>query len=265
MSILNNKTETTKCEEEYDKLKNFKFTENISNLVENNEIQKPKKEKKEKKDKKEKREKNDKKGEKEKEIVEKEIVEKEIVEKETVEKETLAKEIPNNCLSESNNRDLLYLANKEVYNRYKLEKENTKEHILHDFTKYKLEIREKINELFTFYSDPTNDLNDMLESNNEIIQQNNYFYLFIKSLIKYIKTEKYNVLIQNNLTKYTNHNGKGNNNEGNNNKGNNNVSIDKIVDMNQLNKEVKPTDLSKFVTIKNAVILKKILPKKIEL
>jgi len=247
MSILNNKTETTKCEEEYDKLKNFKFTENISNLVENNEIQKPKKEKKEKK---EKREKKDKKGEKEKEIVEKEIVEKE--------KEILEKEMPKNCLSESNNRDLLYLANKEVYNRYKLEKENTKEHILHDFTKYKLEIKEKINEQFAFYSDPTNDLNDMLESNNEIIQQNNYFYLFIKSVIKYIKTEKYNALIQNNLTKYTNHNGSGE-------EGLIEESIDKIVDMNQINKEVKATDLSKFVTIKNAVIQKKILPKKIEL
>ena len=249
MSILNNKTETTKCEEEYDKLKNFKFTENISNLVENNEIQKPKKEKKVKK---EKREKKDKKGEKEKEIVEKEIVEKE---KETLAKEILAKEMPKNCLSESNNRDLLYLANKEVYNRYKLEKENTKEHILHDFTKYKLEIREKINEQFAFYSDPTNDLNDMLESNNEIIQQNNYFYLFIKSVIKYIKTEKYNALIQNNLTKYTNHNVEKGLEE----------SVDKIVDINQINKEVKATDLSKFVTIKNAVIQKKILPKKIEL
>lgn len=236
MSILNNKTETAKCEKEYDKLKNFKFTENISNLVENNIIQKPKKEKKEK------REKKDKKGEKEKEIVEKE-------------KETLVKEISNNCLSESNNRDLLYLANKEVYNRYKLEKENTKEHILHDFTKYKLEIREKINEQFAFYSDPTNDLNDMLESNNEIIQQNNYFYLFIKSVIKYIKTEKYNALIQNNLTKYTNHNVEKGLEE----------SVDKIVDMNQINNEVKATDLSKFVTIKNAVIQKKILPKKIEL
>lgn len=259
MSILNNKTETTKCEEEYDKLKNFKFTENISNLVENNEIQKPKKEKKVKK---EKREKKDKKGEKEKEILEKEIVEKEketlakeILEKKSLTKEILEKEIPKNCLSESNNRDLLYLANKEVYNRYKLEKENTKEHILHDFTKYKLEIKEKINEQFAFYSDPTNDLNDMLESNNEIVQQNNYFYLFIKSLIKYIKTEKYNALIQNNLTKYTNHNVEKGLEE----------SVDKIVDNNQINKEVKATDLSKFVTIKNAVIQKKILPKKIEL
>ena len=258
MSILNNKTETTKCEEEYDKLKNFKFTENISNLVENNEIQKPKKEKNVKK---EKREKKDKKGEKEKEIVEKEIVEKE--------KEILEKEMPKNCLSESNNRDLLYLANKEVYNRYKLEKENTKEHILHDFTKYKLEIKEKINEQFAFYSDPTNDLNDMLESNNEIIQQNNYFYLFIKSVIKYIKTEKYNALIQNNLTKYTNHNGEKGLEEGlekgTTEKGLAEESIDKIVDINQINKEVKATDLSKFVTIKNAVIQKKILPKKIEL
>ena len=250
MSILNNKTETTKCEEEYDKLKNFKFTENISNLVENNEIQKPKKEKQEKKDKK-----GETKGKKnKKEIVEKEILDKEFLKKETLTKETLVKDIPNNCLSESNNRDLLYLANKEVYNRYKLEKENIKENILHDFTKYKLEIREKINEQFAFYSDPTNDLNDMLESNNEIIQQNNYFYLFIKSVIKYIKTEKYNALIQNNLTKYTNHNVEKGLEE----------SVDKIVDINQINKEVKATDLSKFVTIKNAVIQKKILPKKIE-
>tara|TARA_B110000261_G_scaffold133940_1_gene150944 strand:- start:1115 stop:1870 length:756 start_codon:yes stop_codon:yes gene_type:complete len=250
MSILNNKTETTKCEEEYDKLKNFKFTENISNLVENNEIQKPKKEKQEKKDKK-----GETKGKKnKKEIVEKEILDKEFLKKETLTKETLVKDIPNNCLSESNNRDLLYLANKEVYNRYKLEKENIKENILHDFTKYKLEIREKINEQFAFYSDPTNDLNDMLESNNEIIQQNNYFYLFIKSVIKYIKTEKYNALIQNNLTKYTNRNVEKGLEE----------SVDKIVDINQINKEVKATDLSKFVTIKNAVIQKKILPKKIE-
>ena len=68
-------------------------------------------------------------------------------------------------VNKTKHADLMLLGNKELYN--KLVNKNEKSIIMkNDFIKYKKEIKTKINELFTYYSDPSNNCL-FINNNNE--------------------------------------------------------------------------------------------------
>jgi len=167
-------------------------------------------------------------------------------------------------INKTKDADLMLLGNKELYN--KLVTKNDKSVIIKkDFIKYKKEIKTKINELFSYYSDLSNNNNEILVNNNEDSKYLNAFNLFIIHYIENIKVNNFKKEIQNELSIYNN------NNLFDNIKDN---SLNSIIDFSNIhfnldlnkdlfNKEKKQNNtLDDFVEKKNIKIKPKILPKK---
>lgn len=156
--------------------------------------------------------------------------------------------------------DIYYLASKE--NQYKLKIENNQINSNNirnkEFLKYKKEIKNKINELYSFHSD--NSGNKIFSNvNNENEKYIDHFNLFIFHLIKYLKSEKIKTQIQKEL------------NDFNSIKDFSNLEISNDFSFNDIKKanniifnipKSKPSTLEDFVSIKNIEIKNKILPKK---
>jgi len=174
-------------------------------------------------------------------------------------------DLSNNNLEKSisniEHHDLLLLGNSELYNKYLSKKNNNYNNISEDFNKYKKQIKSTINELFILYLDCSSNLNSLLTSNNENIKYNNYFYLFISSLIDNIKAVEFKNSIQNELLEYENNQTNKNNK---NNKNDKNDISNNILELNEylFNIKEKKSTLDEFVTVKNIVFKNKILPKK---
>ena len=162
-------------------------------------------------------------------------------------------------INKTKDADLMLLGNKELYN--KLVTKNDKSVIIKkDLIKYKKEIKTKINELFSYYSDLSN--NSSLVNNNEDNKYLNAFNLFIIHYIENIKVNNFKKEIQNELSIY-------NNNIFDNIKDN---SLNSIIDFSNIqldlnkhlfSKEKKQNNtLDDFVEKKNIKIKPKILPKK---
>tara|TARA_Y100001970_G_C14222085_1_gene853303 strand:+ start:746 stop:1225 length:480 start_codon:yes stop_codon:yes gene_type:complete len=152
-----------------------------------------------------------------------------------------------------NSCDLLFLSNKEVYN--KLLENNDKEYIniKNDVIKYKKEIKSKINKLLENYLDNNNNL---LKSRNDSEKYKHNFYNFLLSLIENIKYQELKRSISKDLS--------GVKNEFKLNMEDismNMLLIDKnLAEENNNNKKI--CNLDDFVNRKNSKAKIKILPKK---
>ena len=152
-----------------------------------------------------------------------------------------------------NSCDLLFLSNKEVYN--KLLENNDKEYIniKNDVIKYKKEIKSKINKLLENYLDNNNNL---LKSRNDSEKYKHNFYNFLLSLIENIKYQELKRSISKDLS--------GVKNEFKLNMQDismNMLLIDKnLAEENNNNKKI--CNLDDFVNRKNSKAKIKILPKK---
>lgn len=156
-----------------------------------------------------------------------------------------------------NNYDLLFLSNKEVYNKYLEKNEQTYENINEDVLKYKKEIKTKMNKLLDNYLDDNNDVNKLLKSKNYNEKYKYNFYNFLVSLIENIKLQEMKKLINKDLSGVKN---------------NFSVNIHDLcknllsIDMNlakENNNLVKKTgNLNDFVKVINTVNKPIILPKK---
>jgi hypothetical protein len=155
------------------------------------------------------------------------------------------------------NYDLLFLSNKELYNKFLEKNEETHVNIKNDVIKYKKEIKTKMNKLLDSYLDDNNDINKLLKSKNDSEKYKYNYYNFLVSLIENIKLQEMKKSISNDLSGVKN---------------NFNVNIDDIcknllsIDMNlaeENNNLVKKIgNLNNFVNVKNSVYKPKILPKK---
>tara|TARA_B100001175_G_C19453378_1_gene612496 strand:+ start:876 stop:1370 length:495 start_codon:yes stop_codon:yes gene_type:complete len=155
------------------------------------------------------------------------------------------------------NYDLLFLSNKELYNKFLEKNEETHINIKDDVIKYKKEIKTKMNKLLDSYLDDNNDINKLLKSKNDSEKYKYNYYNFLVSLIENIKLQEMKKSISNDLSGVKN---------------NLNVNIDDIcknllsIDMNLAEKNnnivKKITNLNDFVNVKNRVYKPKILPKK---
>ena len=172
------------------------------------------------------------------------------------------KEVNNNNL-----RDLQFLANKELYNKYYANNKSDKI-VIEEFDNYKIQVRDKINELYTYII--KNDNIYSLLNNNETYEFNNYFLLFIKSYIVYLKNKKVSNEIQEEFLYYSNN--KTLNNNSSTISYNNSTSyeffnkethlnVNNVNNINNNNNNNK-SNLDKIIEIKNAKQIKKILPKK---
>lgn len=163
-------------------------------------------------------------------------------------------------IKSSKMNDIYYLASKENQCKLKIENNeiNTNNIRNREFLKYKKEIKNKINELYSFHID--NSGNKIFSNiNNENEKYIDHFNLFIFHLIKYLKSEKIKLQIQKELNDY-----------------NNIIDISNLelcndFSLNDLKKanniifnipKSKPSTLEDFVSIKNIEIKNKILPKK---
>ena len=156
-----------------------------------------------------------------------------------------------------NNYDLLFLSNKEVYNKYLEKNEQIHENIKEDVLKYKKEIKTKMNKLLDNYLDDNNDVNKLLKSKNYNEKYKYNFYNFLVSLIENIKLQEMKKMINKDLSGVKN---------------NFSVNIDDLcnnlllIDMNlakENNNLVKKTgNLNDFVKVINTVNKPIILPKK---
>lgn len=156
-----------------------------------------------------------------------------------------------------NNYDLLFLCNKEIYNKILEKNEKTHVNIKEDVKKYKKEIKTKMNKLLDSYLDDNNDINKLLKSKNDSEKYKYNYYNFLVSLIENIKLQEMKKSISRDLSGVKN---------------NLNVNIDDIcnnllsLDMNlaeENNNLVKKIgNLNDFVNVKNSVYKPKILPKK---
>ena len=126
-----------------------------------------------------------------------------------------------------------------------------------DFIKYKKEIKIKINELFTYYSDPSNNCL-FINNNNEDYKYLNAFNLFINHYIENIKVNNFKKEIQNELHSYNNKVWKNTQDISFNNDFSN-ININKDLFNKPQNKN---TTLDEFIEKKNIKIKPKILPKK---
>jgi hypothetical protein len=156
-----------------------------------------------------------------------------------------------------NNYDLLFLSNKELYNKFLEKKERTHVNIIEDFVKYKKEIKTKINKLLDAYLDDNNDMDKLLKSKNDSEKYKYLFYNFLVSLIENIKLQEIKKSISKDLS--------GVKNQFNLNMEdicNNLISIDMNLAEENNNIVKKITNLNDFVNVKNPVIKPKILPKK---
>lgn len=155
------------------------------------------------------------------------------------------------------NYDLLFLSNKELYNKFLEKNEETHINIKDDVIKYKKEIKTKMNKLLDSYLDDNNDINKLLKSKNDSEKYKYNYYNFLVSLIENIKLQEMKKSISNDLSGVKN---------------NLNVNIDDIcknllsIDMNLAEKNnnlvKKIGNLNDFVNVKNSVYKPKILPKK---
>jgi len=161
-------------------------------------------------------------------------------------------------INKTKDADLMLLGNKELYN--KLVNKNEKSIIMkNEFIKYKKEIKTKINELFTYYTDPSNNCL-FINNNNEDYKYLSAFNSFVNHYIENIKTNNLKKEIQNELSIY-------NNNKNNNlqdssfNNDFSNVNID--INKDFFNKpQNKNNTLDGFIEKRNINIKPKILPKK---
>jgi hypothetical protein len=156
-----------------------------------------------------------------------------------------------------NNYDLLFLSNKELYNKFLEKKERTHVNIIEDVVKYKKEIKTKINKLLDAYLDDNNDMDKLLKSKNDSEKYKYLFYNFLVSLIENIKLQEIKKSISKDLS--------GVKNQFNLNMEdicNNLISIDMNLAEENNNIVKKITNLNDFVNVKNPVIKPKILPKK---
>ena len=156
-----------------------------------------------------------------------------------------------------NNYDLLFLSNKELYNKFLEKKEKTHVNINEDVIKYKKEIKTKMNKLLDAYLDDNNDINKLLKSKNDSEKYKHLFYNFLVSLIENIKLQEIKKSISKDLS--------GVKNEFSLNVEdicNNLMSIDMNLAEENNNIVKKITNLNDFVNVKNRVYKPKILPKK---
>lgn len=159
-------------------------------------------------------------------------------------------------VNKTKDADLMLLGNKELYN--KLVNKNEKAIIMkNDFIKYKKEIKTKINELFSYYSDPSNNCL-FINNNNEDYKYLNAFNLFINHYIENIKTNNFKKEIQNELNNYNNKVWKDIQDSSFNNDFSN-ININKDLFNKPQNKN---NTLDDFIEKKNIKIKPKILPKK---
>jgi len=152
--------------------------------------------------------------------------------------------------------DLMLLGNKELYN--KLVNKNEKSIIMKDdFIKYKKEIKTKINELFNYYSDQSNN-SLFINNNNEDYKYLTSFNSFVNYYVENIKTNNLKKEIQNELSMYDN---KITNNFQDNSFNNDfsNININNYLFNKSQNKN---NTLDDFIEKKNIKIKPKILPKK---
>ena len=150
----------------------------------------------------------------------------------------------------------MLLGNKELY--HKLVNKNEKSIIMkNDFIKYKKEIKTKINELFSYYSDPSNNCL-FINNKNEDFKYLNAFNLFINHYIENIKTNNFKKEIQNELNNYNNKTWK-NIHDNSFNFDFSNITINKDLFNKPQNKN---NTLDEFVEKKNIIMKTKILPKK---
>lgn len=161
-------------------------------------------------------------------------------------------------INKTKDADLMLLGNKELY--HKLINKNEKSIIMKDdFIKYKKEIKIKINELFTYYSDPSNNCL-FINNNNEDYKYLNAFNLFINHYIENIKANNFKKEIQNELSIYNNKiTNNFQDNSFNNEFSNINININKDLFNKPQNKK---NTLDEFIDKKNINIKQKILPKK---
>lgn len=159
-------------------------------------------------------------------------------------------------VNKTKDADLMLLGNKELYN--KLVNKNEKSIIMkNDFIKYKKEIKIKINELFNYYSDPSNNCL-FIDNNNEDYKYLTSFNSFVNHYIENIKTNNFKKEIQNELSIYNN---KITNNFQDNSFNNDfsNINVNKDLFNKPHNKN---NTLDEFIEKKNINIKPKILPKK---
>ena len=155
-----------------------------------------------------------------------------------------------------NNYDLLFLSNKELYNKFLEKKERTHVNIIEDVVKYKKEIKTKINKLLDAYLDDNNDMDKLLKSKNDSEKYKYLFYNFLVSLIENIKLQEIKKSISKDLS--------GVKNEFSLNVEdicNNLMSIDMNLAEENNNIVKKITNLNDFVNVKNRVYKPKILPR----
>lgn len=168
-------------------------------------------------------------------------------------------------VNKTKDADLMLLGNKELYN--KLVNKNEKSIIMkNDFIKYKKEIKTKINELFTYYSDPSNNCLFIDNNNNEDYKYLSSFNSFVNHYIENIKANNFKKEIQNELSIYNNKNNKNNNLQDssfNNDFSNVNININININKDLFNKpQNKNNTLDEFIEKKKINIKPKILPKK---
>lgn len=156
-----------------------------------------------------------------------------------------------------NNYDLLFLSNKELYNKFLVKNKETLVNINEDVIKYKKEIKMKINKLLDSYLDDNDNINKLLKSRNDSEKYKHFFYNFLVSLIENIKLQELKRCISKDLSGVKNEFS---------------LKLEDIcnnlmcIDMNlaeENNNIVKKiTNLDDFVNVKNRVTKAKILPKK---
>ena len=156
-----------------------------------------------------------------------------------------------------NNYDLLFLSNKELYNKFLEKKEKTHVNINEDVIRYKKEIKTKMNKLLDAYLDDNNDINKLLKSKNDSEKYKHLFYNFLVSLIENLKLQEIKKSISKDLS--------GVKNEFNLNVEdicNNLMSIDMNLAEENNNIVKKIINLNDLLNVKNRVYKPKILPKK---
>lgn len=161
-------------------------------------------------------------------------------------------------INKTKDADLMLLGNKELYN--KLVNKNEKSIIMkNDFIKYKKEIKTKINELFTYYTDPSN-ICLFINNNNEDYKYLSAFNSFVNHYIENIKTNNLKKEIQNELSIYNNNK---NNNLRDSSFNNDFSNVNIYINKDFFNKpQNKNNTLDEFIEKRNINIKPKILPKK---
>jgi hypothetical protein len=155
-----------------------------------------------------------------------------------------------------NKLDLLFLSNKELYNKFLENNQNNYIDIKNDVIKYKKEIKIRINKILDNYLDNNIDINKILKSKNDSEKYKHNFYIFLLNLIENIKLQELRKSINKDLSGVKNIS-----NLNTYDLCSNILELDiKLAENN--NKVNKIINLDDFVNKKNQVCKKKILPKK---